>query len=84
LKGVDPRFDAFQIAPRDLARPVQRRDVRPALPERPGHRNAEFVGVFRDRHDDVVAGLDPRAPVDEHLGVFAYAFVHTVRVSTRE
>jgi len=37
------------------------------------------VGVFGDRHDHVVAGFDPRAPVDEHRGVLAYAFVHDTR-----
>ena len=44
------------------------------------------VSVAEDAHDLGVAvvearGLDPRAPVDEHVGVFVYAFVHVPRVA---
>ena len=47
-----------------------------AVAEKLGAVGAKFVGVLGDAHYDVVAVLDARAPLDQHLGVFAYAVVH--------
>ncbi|GAD51292.1 hypothetical protein MBEHAL_0052 [Halarchaeum acidiphilum MH1-52-1] len=65
-----------QIRARDLARRVRRHDVRPALPRHLRDRHREVVCVRPDANDDVVARLDPRAPIDQGPCVLANAFVH--------
>jgi len=64
------------VGPRDLRGVVSRDDVGADLAQLLGDRDAQLVGPLGDADDDVVAGLDPGAPVDQDVGVLADPVVH--------
>ena len=66
-----------RVRPPDLRGTVLRVEVRAALADLLGDGDGEFVGVRPHPQNDVVALLDARAPVDQYLGVFLDAGVHT-------